>query len=141
MSSGLPQEVRWQFFKRSSVRDILQDIYAHGMPEDECDVTISFVTKYPGVILPAKTVADFPSVIRIALRYGYFWDLQVSYTEVAVDVMLSSRQRIVIPFASMVGFYSTYGKVQLEMDAISTEFAQKILPHGVLDCAKVCKGA
>lgn len=130
--SSLPQEVKWQYFRRSTVREILRDVSERGLPEG-IEMTVAFVTGYPGVRLPDDVVKNFPDKIRIALRRGYFWNLRVSYTEISVEVTLGVKQRIAIPFAAVTGFYIPASGIVMEMACLSTEFANQVLPDGVID--------
>lgn len=135
LMSELPQEIKWQYFRRSVVREVLRDVSEYGLPAG-VEITLAFVTDYPGVQLPADVVKNFPDKIRIAFRQGYFWNLHVSYTEISVEVTLGTKQRIVIPCAALTGFYIPASGITVEMMCVPSEFAGRLMPNGVVDCTE-----
>ena len=83
------------------LKDILNNVYKNGLKNNN-HLYITFLTRHPGVHLPAYLLKDYPEEMTIVLQYQ-FWDLQV--TQEKFSVMLSfddQDEAIQIPFKALI---------------------------------------
>ena len=84
----------------SVVRDALRQIEKEGLKGDH-HFYLSFLTQYPGVILPEDIRQAYPEEITIVLQHE-FWNLKVDLEKVSVDVKFDDRvETIEVPFQAV----------------------------------------
>ncbi|MCQ2965357.1 MAG: ClpXP protease specificity-enhancing factor SspB [Alphaproteobacteria bacterium] len=75
---------------------------------------ISFLTKYPGVILADRLRKRYPDEMTIILQYE-FYDLKVSDDCISVRLSFDNvLEHIEIPFKSITAFTDPYAQIHLE---------------------------
>ena len=85
------------------VEEVLQE-FSKGESFGKHHFYLTFLTSFPGVIVPDHLKEDYPDEITIILQHE-FWDLEV--TEKGFSVTLSfhdTQERLVVPFASIISF-------------------------------------
>ncbi len=103
--SLLPYDSWAQEALRQVVVRALAHVGAEGMPGDH-HFFLSFRTGHPGVIIPARLLAQYPNEMTIVLQHQ-FWDLQVDEPEGWFSVGLSFGgipSSLKIPFAALSAF-------------------------------------
>lgn len=82
---------------------------------------ISFVTKYPGVVLSDKLKVKFPYEMTIVLQYQ-FEDLKVKDDHFSVSLSFDGKkENIVIPFAALTAFADPSVKFGLQFRHIEED--------------------
>lgn len=88
---------------RGVVRTALSQASDFGLP-DQHSFYITFLTGYPGIILPDRLHADYPEEMTIVLEHQ-FWDLGVFDDHFEVTLSFNrQREHLVIPFAAITSF-------------------------------------
>lgn len=88
---------------RGVVRGALQRAAERGLPGNH-HFYITFKTAGPGVEVPDYLKERYPEEMTIVLQYQ-FWNLRVEDDQFEVTLSFNdSRERLVVPFASMTGF-------------------------------------
>jgi hypothetical protein len=108
---------------RGVVRTVLLDAAKSGLP-GEHHFYISFDTRAGGVRLSPRMLAQYPEEMTVVLQHQ-FWDLVV--TDDGFEVGLSFGgipERLVIPFASIKGFFDPSVQFGLQFEDITTSEAQ-----------------
>jgi hypothetical protein len=108
---------------RGVVRTVLLDAAKSGLP-GEHHFYISFDTRADGVRLSPRMLAQYPEEMTVVLQHQ-FWDLVV--TDDGFEVGLSFGgipERLVIPFASIKGFFDPSVQFGLQFEDITTSEAQ-----------------
>jgi uncharacterized protein len=85
------------------VRESLERVAENGLP-GEHHFYISFLSGFPGVIMPDSLRARYPEEITIVLQHE-FWDLEI--TDIGFSVMLSfnnNREFLNVPWMAITGF-------------------------------------
>jgi hypothetical protein len=85
------------------VRESLERVAENGLP-GEHHLYISFLSGFPGVIMPDSLRARYPEEITIVLQHE-FWDLEI--TDLGFSVMLSfnnKREFLNVPWIAITGF-------------------------------------
>lgn len=129
----LPQDVRWKFCQRASIRDILHDICQFGIGDNA--LNISFKVDYTGVVLPENTIHDFPETVNIRLFEGNFWNLQPHYLGFSVDVVCfyGRKTRINVPFGAIYRFWDDQCTADIQLTPLDKSSSEELLPKNVLD--------
>lgn len=84
----------------SVVRDALRQIEKEGLKGDH-HFYLSFLTQYPGVILPEDIRQSYPEEITIVLQHE-FWNLKVETDKIFVDVKFDERiETVEVPFQAI----------------------------------------
>lgn len=84
----------------SVVRDALRQIEKDGLKGDH-HFYLSFLTQFPGVVLPADIRQAYPEEITIVLQHE-FWNLKVDAEKVCVDVKFDDRvETVEVPFQAV----------------------------------------
>lgn len=84
----------------SVVRDALRQIEKEGLKGDH-HFYLSFLTHFPGVVLPEDMRQAYPDEITIVLQHE-FWNLKVDPDKVSVDVKFDERVSTVeVPFQAI----------------------------------------
>jgi hypothetical protein len=108
---------------RGVVRTVLLDAAKSGLP-GEHHFYISFDTRADGVRISPRMLAQYPEEMTVVLQHQ-FWDLVV--TDDGFEVGLSFGgipERLVIPFASIKGFFDPSVQFGLQFEDITTSEAQ-----------------
>jgi hypothetical protein len=88
---------------RSVVRTALVQVATYGLPGDH-SLYISFLTRYPGVDIPDRLIADYPEDMTIVLEHQ-FWDLEVHDDHFGVTLSFNRRkERLIVPFSAVNSF-------------------------------------
>lgn len=104
---------------RGVLRTVLTDAAKNGLP-GEHHFFITFDTCAEGVRLSQRMRAQYPKEMTVVLQHQ-FWDLTV--TEESFEVGLSFGgvpERLVIPFASVKGFFDPSVEFGLQFEQIGT---------------------
>lgn len=100
---GIDYERLVQEAYRGVVRSALRQVSEEGVPGDH-HFYVSFLTKAPGVAVPAFLADRYPEEITIILQ-NQFWNLEVEQDGFAVDLAFDGRrQRLEVPFAALTTF-------------------------------------
>jgi len=84
----------------SVVRDAIRQIEKEGLKGDH-HFYLSFLTQYPGVVLPEDIRQAYPEEITIVLQHE-FWNLKVEPEKISVDVKFDDRvETIEVPFQAV----------------------------------------
>ena len=84
----------------SVVRDALRQIEKDGLKGDH-HFYLSFLTQFPGVVLPEDIRQAYPEEITIVLQHE-FWNLKVDPEKVSVDVKFDDRvDTVEVPFQAV----------------------------------------
>jgi hypothetical protein len=98
---------------RGLVREVLVTTGKRGLPGDH-HFYITFLTEHPGVSIPGHLRARHPGEMTIVLQHQ-FWDLEVDDSKFAVTLSFGGKsERLVVPFASVVGFADPSVKFALQ---------------------------
>jgi hypothetical protein len=103
---------------RGVVRTVLVDAAKNGLP-GEHHFYISYDTNAPGVSISPRLHAQYPKEMTVVLQHQ-FWDLTI--TEERFEVGLSFNgipERLVIPFASIKGFFDPSVQFGLEFQVVA----------------------
>jgi len=100
---------------RSVVRRALVEVAANGLPGDH-HFYVTFHTQDPGVGLSPALRAQYPKEMTIVLQHQ-FWGLEVYDDSFTVQLSFSSvREKLVIPFQSVVSFADPSVKFGLQFE-------------------------
>jgi hypothetical protein len=98
---------------RGVVRDILKQVMRTGLGGQH-HFFISYRTDYPGVSMSDMLRSRYPQEITIVLQHQ-FWDLHVDQDFFRVSLSFNNiPEKLVIPFASLVGFADPSTKFGLQ---------------------------
>ncbi len=87
---------------------------------------ISFITKFPGVILSDRLLQKYPEEMTIVLQHQ-FADLKTSEKEVSVKLSFGGiQENIVLPFASLTAFVDPSSKFSLQFNPSFAEILSPI---------------
>lgn len=110
---SIPYEDIVQNALRDVVRVVLKQIQREGLPGDH-HLFITFLTNFPGVVVPDYLKERHPEEITIVLQYQ-FWDLLVSEKSFSVELSFNDvAETLVIPFGSIIGFVDPSVKFGLQ---------------------------
>lgn len=112
--SLLPYDMWAQDAMRGVAIRALQHAAAEGMP-GEHHFYVSFRTGQPGVVIPARLLAQYPEEMTIVLQHQY-WDLKVDERAGLFSVGLSFGgvpSTLVIPFDAMTAFADPHAQFGL----------------------------
>lgn len=85
------------------VKLALEDVLKDGLREPN-HFYISFLTNYPGVIVPEYLKEEYPEEITIVIQYQ-FWDLKVTQNNFSIVLSFNeNEEKIVVPYKSIVNF-------------------------------------
>lgn len=105
------------------VGDVLGDVAEHGLPGDH-HFYISFITKMPGVQMPAHLRVQYPEEMTIVMQ-GWFDNLGVLDDRFAVTLSFSGvAEDLVIPFDAIIGFADPSVDFSLRLDSITRPTAE-----------------
>jgi hypothetical protein len=100
---------------RGVVRDVLSRVAREGTP-GEHHFYISFRTTDPDVRLSTRLRERYPAEMTIVLQHQ-FWDLEVTEDRFEVGLSFGNvPERLVVPFASIVGFFDPSVQFGLKFD-------------------------
>jgi len=112
---------------RGVVRQALREVATHGLPGSH-HFFIAFRTAHPAADLADWLKQKYPDEMTIVLEHQ-FWGLEVEDDRFTVTLSFNNRQeRLVVPFAAVVGFSDPSVKFSLQFDA---EGARKREPKDV----------
>ena len=113
--SLLPYESWLEEAQRQVVVRALTFAGEQGLP-GEHHFYVTFRTRYPGVHIPARLLAQYPEEMTIVLQHQ-FWDLKVDEDQVlTVGLSFSGiPSTLVIPVAAIIGFADPYARFGLRM--------------------------
>ena len=87
---------------------------------------ISFITKFPGVILSDRLLQKYPEEMTIVLQHQ-FADLKTSEKEVSVKLSFGGiQENIVLPFAALTAFVDPSSKFSLQFNPNFAEITPQI---------------
>jgi hypothetical protein len=104
---------------RGLVRKVLTEVVQAGLP-GEHHFFITFNTRYPGVRISSRLMADYPGEMTIVLQHQ-FWDLAV--TDSSFEVGLSFKgvpEKLHVPLRAITSFVDPHASFALKFD-IATE--------------------
>lgn len=97
------------------VKDVLSQVKEHGLKEPH-HFYVTFLTKYPGVQLPAYLLEEYPKEITIVLQYQ-FWDIQIQKDGFSVVLSFNDEdEKVRVPFKSIVSFSDPSQNFSLEFN-------------------------
>ena len=100
---------------RGLVRKVLTEVVQAGLP-GEHHFFITFNTRYPGVRVSSRLMADYPGEMTIVLQHQ-FWDLTV--TDSAFEVGLSFKgvpEKLHVPLRAITSFVDPHASFALKFD-------------------------
>lgn len=113
---------------RGVIRDCLTLVVHQGLPGAH-HFYITFLTHYPGVVIPEFMRAQYPQEMTIVLQ-NRFWDLKVNQQAFSVGLSFSGiNETIVIPFAAIVGFADPSVNFGLRFETHLDEEAEEEIPE------------
>lgn len=121
----IPYEDIVQNALRDVVRVVLKRVQNEGLPGNH-HLFITFLTHFPGVIVPDYLKERHPEEITIVLQYQ-FWDLTVGQKAFSVGLSFNDvEETLTVPFDSIIGFVDPSVKFGLqftpnEFEAMSIE--------------------
>lgn len=89
---------------------------------------LTFLTDYPGVIIPDRLRAQYPHDMTIVIQHQ-FWDLKVDREALTVSVGLSFGgigSILVIPFAAITAFADPHIRMALRFTVEPAEMATEV---------------
>jgi len=103
---------------RGVVRTVLIDAAKNGLP-GEHHFYISYDTNAPGVRISPRLHAQYPKEMTVVLQHQ-FWDLTITDEQFEVGLSFNGiPERLVIPFASIKGFFDPSVQFGLEFQAVT----------------------
>ncbi len=118
VESLLPYDDWTEAAMRQVMVRALAHVAAEGLP-GEHHFYISFRTDHPGVVIPARLRAQYPTEMTIVLQHQ-FWDLRLDEAAGLFSVGLSFGgvpTTLVIPLAAITGFADPYVRFGLRFRA------------------------
>ena len=119
--SLLPYEGWLEEAQRQVVVRALSFAAEQGLPGDH-HFYVTFRTKYPGVHIPARLLAQYPEEMTIVLQHQ-FWDLKIDEDGVlTVGLSFSGiPSTLVIPVGAIIGFADPHARFGLRMEPQTVE--------------------
>ncbi|NMD09386.1 MAG: hypothetical protein GYA66_15555 [Phyllobacteriaceae bacterium] len=109
-----------QLALRGVVREALRRVEREGLP-GEHHFYIAFNTRYPGVILSARTMERYPREMTIVLQHQY-WNLKVHDTWFEVELSFDNiPEKLIIPFNAVKGFLDPAVQFGLQFEVVAVE--------------------
>lgn len=103
---------------RGVVRTVLVDAAKNGLPGDH-HFYISFDTQASGVKISPRLLAQYPKEMTVVLQHQ-FWDLIITDEHFEVGLSFNGiPERLVIPFASIKGFFDPSVQFGLEFQVVT----------------------
>jgi len=103
---------------RGVVRTVLTDAAKNGLP-GEHHFYISYDTNAPGVRISPRLHAQYPKEMTVVLQHQ-FWDLTITDEQFEVGLSFNGiPERLVVPFASIKGFFDPSVQFGLEFQAVA----------------------
>ena len=103
---------------RGVVRTVLTDAAKNGLP-GEHHFYISYDTNAPGVSISPRLHAQYPKEMTVVLQHQ-FWDLTITDEQFEVGLSFNGiPERLVIPFASIKGFFDPSVQFGLEFQVVA----------------------
>jgi len=97
----------------SVVREVLEDVAAHGTPGNH-HFYVRFRTDHPRVKIPAFLKERHPEEVMIVIQYQ-FWNLKVFHDGFSVELSFNGvRENLVIPFSAFTAFVDPSVKFALQ---------------------------
>jgi hypothetical protein len=100
---------------RGVVKKVLTEVAQAGLP-GEHHFFVTFATRYPGVRISQRLLAEYPSEMTVVLQHQ-FWDLSVH--DSAFEVGLSFKgvaETLHIPFRAIASFVDPHAGFQVKFD-------------------------
>ena len=116
--------IRYDLLTQDAMRDVmrtvLSDAARNGLP-GEHHFFVTFATRAPGVSISPRLIAQYPEVMTIVLQHQ-FWDLAVNGDVLEVGLSFNGvRERLIIPFAAIQGFFDPSVKFGLQFADVAAE--------------------
>ena len=105
---------------RGLVKRVLSEVAQAGLP-GEHHFFVSFATRYPGVRISPRLLAEYPAEMTVVLQHQ-FWDLTV--TDSAFEVGLSFKgvpEALFVPFRAISSFVDPHAGFQLKFEIANEE--------------------
>jgi uncharacterized protein len=107
---------------RGVVREVLARTAASGLPGAH-HFYITFRTGFPGVVLPADLITQYPDEMTVVLE-NQFWDLDVQEHLFSITLNFKNKpERLTIPFEAITAFADPAVKFGLQFQAPADEAA------------------
>jgi hypothetical protein len=107
---------------RQVVVRAIEHASVHGLP-GEHHFYVTFRTRHPGVVLPARVMARYPHEMTIVLQHQ-FWDLKLDRDADLFSVGLSFGgvgSILEIPLGAITGFADPHAQFQLQFEPVEPE--------------------
>jgi uncharacterized protein len=101
---------------RGVVKKVLTEVAQAGLP-GEHHFFVSFATRFPGVRISPRLIAEYPNEMTVVLQHQ-FWDLTVN--DAAFGVGLSFKgmpETLYVPFRAISSFVDPHAGFQVKFDA------------------------
>ncbi len=109
-----------QLALRGVVREALRRVEREGLP-GEHHFYIAFNTRFPGVIVSARTMERYPREMTIVLQHQY-WNLKVHDTWFEVELSFDNiPEKLIVPFNAVKGFLDPYVQFGLQFEVVPVE--------------------
>lgn len=123
---------------RGVVREVLARTAASGLPGAH-HFYITIRTGFPGVVLPAHLVAQYPDEMTVVLE-NQFWDLDVQEHQFSITLNFKNKpERLTIPFEAITAFADPAVKFGLQFQAPGDDAAAPPPPAVDAPAAKSAK--
>ncbi len=110
---SIPYEDIVQNALRGVVREVLKRVQSDGLPGDH-HLFITFLTHFPGVVVPEYLKERHPEEITIVLQYQ-FWDLVITEKGFSVGLSFNDvEEALRVPFDAIIGFVDPSVKFGLQ---------------------------
>lgn len=108
---------------RGVIRKVLTEIAATGYLPGDHHFFITFMTEFPGVRISTRLKERYPEQMTIVVQHQ-FWDLKITESQFEIGLSFSDKpEKLVIPFASIRGFYDPSVNFELEFDTVFEDVA------------------
>jgi hypothetical protein len=100
---------------RGVVKKVLTEVAQAGLP-GEHHFFVTFATRYPGVRISQRLLAEYPSEMTVVMQHQ-FWDLKVG--DAAFEVGLSFKgvpETLHVPFRAISSFVDPHAGFQVKFD-------------------------
>jgi len=111
---------------RGVIRKVLTEVAATGYLPGDHHFFITFMTEFPGVRISTRLKERYPEQMTIVVQHQ-FWDLKVTESLFEIGLSFSDKpEKLVVPFASIRGFYDPSVNFELEFDTAFENAANDI---------------
>lgn len=103
---------------RGVIRKVLTEVAATGYLPGDHHFFITFMTEFPGVRISTRLKERYPEQMTIVVQHQ-FWDLKITESLFEIGLSFSDKpEKLVVPFASIRGFYDPSVNFELEFDTV-----------------------